>query len=111
MRSINLAFDPDYLYEKQYNKLFKEMTCDYLFKCDNYAVAYQLLSILDKVKFCEHSEITDDYTFPYSWFIFITCLPEDIDRIRCVAKRIPSLINANIKIYGYNEENGYEVEV
>lgn len=109
MRSTNLVFDPDYLYEKRYNKLFNEITCDYLFKCDNYSVAYQLLLILDKVRFCEHSEMTDDCFYPYSWLIFITCRPEDIGRIKCIANRIPSSINANIKIYV--EEDGYEVEV
>lgn len=109
MRSINLAFDLDYLYNRQYDELFNKLTNDYLFKCDNYVVAYQLLRILDKMEFCEHSDMTDDCFYPYSWLIFITCRPEDIGKIKCIANRIPSSINANIKIYG--EEDGYEVEI
>ena len=102
MRSTNLAFDFDYLLDRENDRLFHEITSDYQFVCDNYSVAYQLLSILDKIPFCEHSGLTDDCFYPYSWIIFITCRPEDIGRIECVANRIPSSINANIRIY---EEN------
>ena len=109
MRSTNLAFDFDYLQDRENDRLFNLLTSDYMLVCDNYAVAYQLMPILDRVKLCEHSGLTDDCFYPYSWIIFITCRPEDIERIKCVAKRIPSSIKANVRVYG--EEDGYEVEV
>ena len=110
MRSTNLAFDMDYLECRKFNmpdeevRLFNQLTSDYCFRCDNYAVAYQLLPILDKVKLCEHSSLTDDCFWPYSWIIFITCRPEDIGRIKCIANRIPSSIPANIHIYDEEEK-------
>ena len=104
MRSTNLAFEYDYLYNREFDELFHRITDDYMFVCDNYAVAYQLLSILDKIQFCEHSGITDDCFYIYSWLIFITCRPEDIQRIKCIANRIPSSFNANIRIYNENLE-------
>lgn len=109
MRSTNLAFDFDYLLDREDDYLFHKLTDDYMLVCDNYAVAYQLLPILDKFQFCEHSGITDDCFYLYSWLIFITCMPRDIERIKCIAKRIPSSINANVRIYG--ELDGYEVEI
>lgn len=99
MRSTNLAFDYDYLYDREEDSLFHRMTDDYMLVCDNYAVAYQLLPILDRIPFCEHSGVTDDCFYLYSWLVFITCLPRDIERIRCIANRIPSSINPNIRIY------------
>ena len=109
MRSTNLAFDYDYLYGREFDDLFHQLTEDYLFVCDNYAVAYQLLPILDRIQFCEHSGVTDDCFYLYSWLIFITCTPKDIERIKYIANRIPSSINANVRIYG--EIDGYEVMV
>lgn len=100
MRSTNLAFDFDYLQDREYDRLFHQLTDDYMLVCDNYAVAYKLLPILDRIQFCEHSGITDDCFYIYSWLIFITCLPRDIERIKYIAKRIPSSIDANIRIYG-----------
>ena len=112
MRSTDkLAFELDYLYDKRRDKLFDLLTDDYLFKCDNYAVAYNLLQILDKFEMCEHSNVVDDCFWIYSWFVFITCRPEDVDRIKCIAKRIPSSIPANIKILHIDNETGEEVEV
>ena len=104
MRSTNLAFDFDYLQDMENDRLFHSLTSDYMFVCDNYAVAYQLMPILDKISMCEHSGLTDDCFYPYSWIMFITCRPEDIDRIKFIAKRIPSSIDANIHIY--NDEEG-----
>lgn len=103
MRSTNLAFDFDYLLGREDDRLFHKLTNDYMFVCDNYAVGYQLMSMLDKISMCEHSGMTDDCFWPYSWIIFITCRPEDIGRIKCIAKRIPSSINANIRIYDEEE--------
>lgn len=103
MRSTNLAFDFDYLLSREDDELFHKLTNDYMFVCDNYAVGYQLMPILDKIKMCEHSGMTDDCFWPYSWIIFITCRPEDISRIKCIAKRIPSSIKANIRIYDEEE--------
>ena len=102
MRYTNLSFPPDYLYGKE-DELFRMLTNDYMFKCDNYAVAYKLLQLLDKIEMCEHSDMTDDVFYPYSFIIFITCRPKDIERIKCVAKKIPSSIPANIKIYDEDE--------
>lgn len=99
MRSTNLAFDYDYLIDRENDRLFHKLTKDYQFVCDNYAVGYQLLSILDRIQMCEHSPLTDDCFWPYSWIIFITCMPKDIERIKYIAKRIPSSIPANIRIY------------
>ncbi len=103
MRSTNLAFDFDYLLDRENDRLFHLLTNDYMFVCDNYAVGYQLMPILDKIEFCEHSMMTDDCFWPYSWVIFITCRPEDIGRIKCIANRIPSSIKANIRIYDEEE--------
>lgn len=104
MRSTNLAFDFDYLKDREYDRLFHQLTDDYMLVCDNYAVAYKLLPILDKIQFCEHSGITDDCFYIYSWLIFITCMPRDIERIKCIANRIPSSIKANVRIYGEDLE-------
>lgn len=104
MRSTNLAFDFDYLRDRECDRLFHQLTDDYMLVCDNYAVAYQLLPILDRIRFCEHSGITDDCFYLYSWLIFITCMPKDIERIKYIAKRIPSSIDANIRIYGEDLE-------
>lgn len=104
MRSTNLAFELDYLYDKRRDKLFDLLTNDYVFKCDDYMVAYNLLRILDNFKMCEHSSIVDDCWWPSSWVIFITCMPMDIGRIKCVAECIPSTIKANVKIYNEDEE-------
>ena len=109
MRSTSLAFDYDYLLGKEDDSLFHQLTDDYMLVCDNYAVAYQLLPILDRIHFCEHSGVTDDCFYLYSWLIFITCMPRDIERIKYIAKRIPSSIDANVRIYG--EFDGYEYEV
>lgn len=103
MRSSNLTFDMNYLYDMD-DQLFNLLTNDYEFKCDNYAVAYQLLEFLDRLRMCEHSNIEEDCFWPYSRIIFITCRPQDIGRIKCVAKRLPSSIPANIRIYDENEE-------
>ena len=111
MRSTNLAFDFDYLQDREHDRLFHRLTDDYMLVCDNYAVAYKLLPILDKVQLCERSDITDDYYWPYSSVIFFTCRPEDAERIKCVAKRIPSYINANIHVYQYDIETGEDIEI
>ena len=106
MRSTKLAFQPDYLYDMD-DQLFDLLTDDYIFKCDNYAVGYQLMRILDRMNMCEHSSMIDDCWWPYSWIIFFTCRPEDVERIACVARRIPSSIPANIKIFNSDEEEIY----
>lgn len=104
MRSINLAFDLDYMYPVQrQERTFELLTSDYIFKCDNYAVAYMFCQILDRLKMCEHSEITEDCFWPYSKIVFFTCRPEDVQRMKCVAKRIPSSIKANVRIYDEEE--------
>ena len=103
MRSTNLVFDLDYLIDRREDRLFQMLTNDYEFRCDNYAVAYQLLPILDKFQLCEHSNMVDDCFWPYSWIIFITCRPKDIGRIKRIANRIPSSIKANIRILDENE--------
>lgn len=110
MRSTNLAFDHDYLYDYD-DEMFRLLTDDYMFKCDNYAVAYNLLHILDQFKMCEHSEIRDDCFYIYSWIIFITCRPQDIERIRWVAKCLPSSFDPNIQIYKYDDNTGEDVEI
>lgn len=105
MRSTNLAFDLDYMYPLQKKEyLYDLLTEDYVFKCDNYAVAYMFCQILDKLDMCEHSEITEDCFWPYSKIVFFTCRPEDVKRMKCVALRIPSSIKANVKIYNELEE-------
>ena len=106
MRSTNLVCDMDYIMYKnlQEDRMYNALTSDYMFKCDNYAVAYMLTRLLYLFPLCEHSDITEDCFFPYSKVIFITCRPRDIERIKCVAKHIPSSIEANIKIYDENEE-------
>ena len=112
----NIIFDYDYLEYKKHNtpdeemKLFNLLTSDYIFKCDNYAVAYKLIQFLDRLKMCEHSEITEDYYWPYSRVVFITCLPKDLQRMKWVARRIPSSIKANVRFYEYDED-GEEMEV
>lgn len=103
MQSTDLSFPNAYLYGKE-DQLFDLLTKDYVFICDNYAVAYQLMSVLDRIKFCEYSMPVDDCWWPYSWLIFFTCLPKDVRRIGYIAKRIPSSIPANIKIM--DEEEG-----
>lgn len=104
MPSINSLYDMD-------DYLVKILTDDYVFKCDNYSVAYQLLYFLDKFDMCEHSQVMDEYIWPYSWIIFITCKPRDVLRIKCVANRIKSSIPANIKILKTDEDTGEEIEV
>ena len=117
MRFINdLVFDYDYLECKKFNtpdnemRLFKLLTTDYVFKCDNYAVAYNFIQFLDRLTMCEHSDITEDYFWPYSRVVFITCRPQDIQRMKYVAKHIPSSIEANVRIYEYDED-GEEIEI
>lgn len=104
MQFTNLSFPPDYLYGKE-DELFNLLTNDYEFRCDNYAVAYQLIRLLDKIHMCEHSSYPlDDCFWPFGcWIVFITCRPKDIDRIKCIAKCIPSSIPTNIKIYDEDE--------
>lgn len=111
MRSTNLAFPPDYLYSMVDNKLFDSLTDDYIFKCDNYAVAYNLIPFLNKIDMCEHSDIVDDCWWPYSYIIFFTCLPKDVQRILCMANRIPSSIKANCRVYYTDEDTGEDIEI
>lgn len=101
MRSSNLAFDFEYLWSvnQREDRTFNAITSDYTFKCDNYSVAYQFKQFLDNLKFCEHSGIVDDYWYPYSYIIFVTCRPQDIMRMKYVARRIPSSIPSNVRIY------------
>ena len=103
MRSTsNLAFDLEYLDND--TRMFNLLTSDYMFKCDNYAVAYTLREVfLKRFHMCEYSEITEDCFFPYSKVIFITCRPRDIYRIKYIARHIPSSIKANVKIYDEEE--------
>lgn len=104
MRSTNLAFDHEYLIGKE-DRMFNALTSDYMFKCDNYAVAYLFKEFfLSRLKMCEYSDITEDCFFPYSKIIFITCRPQDMIRMKYVANRIPSSIKANIRIYNEEEE-------
>ena len=99
MRSTDLAFDFDYIVGRE-NKTFNALTSDYMFKCDNYSVAYTFKEyFLKRLKFCEYSDITEDCFFPYSKIIFITCRPQDMLRMKYVAHHIPSSIKANIHIY------------
>ena len=111
MRST--SFNTDYLatMDRETDKLFRTLTNDYMLKCDNYSVAYMLLPIIDRLQLCERSDITDDYFFPYSSIIFFTCRPDDAERIECVAKRLPSSIRANVKLYQYDADTGEDVEV
>ena len=102
MRSTNLAFDLEYL--DRDDQMFKALTSDYMFKCDNYAVAYNLREFfLKRFKMCEYSDICEDLFWPFSKIIFITCRPQDILRIKHIAHHIPSSIKANIKIYDEEE--------
>ena len=107
------SFNTDYILftDNQQDKLFRMLTKDFMLKCDNYAVAYKLLPIIDKVQLCERSDITDDYYFPYPSVIFFTCRPVDAERIKCIAKRIPSSIKANIKLFMYDDETGEDIEI
>lgn len=107
------SFSTDYLdtMDREQERLFRLLTNDYMLKCDNYAVAYKLLPILDRMPFCERSDITDDYFWPYSSIIFFTCRPDDAERIKCVAKRIPSYIKANVKVYQYDADTGEDIEI
>lgn len=111
LQSFDLSFPSDYLYGKDEDRLFNMLTEDYMFKCDNYAVAYNLLNILKNFDMLEHSEIRDDCFYIYSWIIFITCLPKDIERIKHIAKRLPSSFCPNVKIYRYDEDTGEDVEI
>lgn len=111
MRSTSFSMDYIRTMDMGRDKLFRKLTNDYMLKCDNYAVAYMLLPILDRLQLCERSDITDDYYFPYSSIIFFTCRPDDAERVKCVAKRIPSSIKANIKLYKYDADTGEDVEV
>lgn len=107
------SFNTDYLLftDNEQDRLFRLLTKDFMLKCDNYAVAYKLLPIIDRLQLCERSDITDDYFFPYSSVIFFTCRPDDAERIKCVAKRIPSSISTNIKLFMYDDETGEDVEI
>ena len=113
MRSTNLAFDLDYIWcnNKREDKMFNAITSDYMLKCDNYAVAYMFNQLLDKLRMCEHSDIVDDFCWPYSSIIFFTCRPQDVKRMKYVAKHIPSSIEANIKVFYMDDDTGEEVEV
>ena len=115
MRSTKLAFDLDYLMSKgmldREERMFNAITCDYEFRCTNYAVAYTFSKFLEKLKWCESSAILDDcyspfnvLTNPYDWVIFFTCRPQDMLRMKYVAHRIPSSIKANIRILNEEEE-------
>ena len=89
--------------------MFDAITKDYEFRTTNYAVAYQFLQFLNKLKLCEHTDIYDDYSFKgnsvYSdWVIFFTCMPKDMMRMGFIAKRIPSSYPADIKILNQDEE-------
>ena len=107
------SFNDDYIMtmDREKDRLFRLLTNDYMIKCDNYSVAYKLLPVLDRMDFCERSDITDDYSFPYSSIIFFTCLPDDAERIKYVAKRIPSSIKANIQLYQYDSDTGEDIEI
>ena len=110
MRSTNLSFPIDYLYDYD-DKMFDLLTNDYEFRCENYAVAYNFLKLLDKLEMCEHSEMVDDCFWPYAWIIFFTCRPTDALRMKYVAKHLPSSFNANAKVYEYDEETGENIEL
>ena len=103
MLSSDLSFPPDYLYGYD-DAMFKMMTEDYEFKCNNYAVAYNFIKILDKLEMCEHSDMVDDCFWPYSWVVFFSCRPKDALRMKYVAKKLPSSFNADVRIYNDQEE-------
>lgn len=112
MRSTNLAFDFDYLYGKQRDKMFDLLTDDYMFKCDNYVIAYTMREFfLKRFHMCEYSDITEDLYYPYSKIIFITCRPQDIFRIKYIARHLPSAIKANVRFFKYDEDTGEDVEI
>lgn len=110
---LSTSFSDDYIMtmDRERDRLFRLLTNDYMIKCDNYAVAYKLLPVLDRMNFCERSDITDDYYFPYSSIIFFTCLPNDAERIKYIAKRIPSSIKTNVELYMYDVDTGEDVQI
>lgn len=95
----------------RFTDMYNRLTSDYIFKCDNYAVAYIFMQFLDKLRMCERSDIEEDYCYPYSRIIFFTCLPRDAERMKYVANHIPSSIEANIKFYEFDDDTGEEVEI
>lgn len=113
MRSSNLTFDLDYLWSanQREDRMFNAITSDYMFKCDNYAVAYKFKQFLNNLKNCEYGDIVDDCFFPFSSIIFFTCRPQDALRMKYVAKRIPSSFKADVKIYSIDDETGEDIEI
>ena len=113
MRSTKqLAFDLDYMMTcDRDTRIFNLLTNDYMIKSDNYAVLYRLKRFLNNLKMCEFSDITDDCFYPYSSIIFFTCMPKDALKIKYIAKRIPSSINADIKVYRYDNDTGEDIEI
>lgn len=103
MQSSDLSFPPDYLYDYD-DQMFRLLTNDYEFRCENYAVAYNFIRFLDKLDMCEHSGMIDDCFWPYSWIVFFSCRPEDALRMKYVAKKLPSSFNADVRIYNDQEE-------
>lgn len=89
-----------------YNEFMNIITKSYEFRCSNYAVAYNFIQYLDRLRYCDYSGIIDDFISPPAseWIIFFTCLPKDAERLRKVANYIPSSIPANIRIIDENEE-------
>ena len=84
------------------DSIFGAITNMYEFKCSNYAVAYQFLQFLKRLPMIDNTDILDDYVwykgFPESrWVIFFQCRQKDEERMECLARRIPSSINADIE--------------
>ena len=49
MRSTSFSMDYIRTMDMGRDRLFRKLTNDYMLKCDNYAVAYMLLPILDRL--------------------------------------------------------------
>lgn len=91
------------------DSMLSALTKMYEFRCSNYAVAYMFHQFLKKLTMADYTDIMDDYIlykgFPESrWVIFFQCRPQDEERLECVARRIPSSINADIEFTKQEEE-------
>ena len=66
---------------------------DYIVTCDEYPGVYRFMDFLKHLRYCDYSGPTDWFNFKHGiiqshWCLFVTCRPQDMDRLMYVAKRL-----------------------
>ena len=67
---------------------------DYIITSDEYQDTYNFMPLLRHLRYYDSSDSPQEwYTYKENnlqarWIIFVTCRPQDMDRLKCIAKRM-----------------------